>query len=437
MSKKSNPVRHHIEDTIVPHRGYIEMKKVNKFVDENAIHPDNSPVISVRSKKVIAWLYDKIVDAGDRFETLNSSSPGISAVNIPITSVYVDLGKSYRFINKEIRAEIDGTLKIKRVCKFSVGTRKVVLAVVFPEPRHISATEKEFSDILYKVYIWLCVAGELSDSACSANLKIFIVMSDLKKVLPRVSSPRILSEMNVNTAQTMSCRPTNEIHIYRREEWFKVLIHETMHALGMDFSGASDSHMTMANKRLKKTFPFANPDLRIYESYCEVWAEIINTLFCVYLSPRTSTVVDSGTNAMREIETRIRNEQTWSLFQCAKVISFYGIKYNDLYSHNTETMMDVNSRYLETNTTTFSYYVAKTILLYHIGEFLEWCAANNRNVVAFRETGTNIASFCDFITYRCRDPTMISHIQRFDGIVKGGRRHSEVMRTMRMSLNEN
>lgn len=407
---------------------------LQKFVNANDISPSELPVISSRSEKVIEWLYDKIANADVKLKNISNSSFNISMHDYIIRNVYTDLGESYRAINQNIRSKIDNLLKKKRVYTFSVGGRNVILTIVFPENRHIAVLETEFADILHKVYIWFCVAGELSNPSCSSHIRIFIIMSELKKILPENNlTVKILSETNVNTAQTMSCRPSNEIHIYRKEEWFKVFIHETMHALGIDFSEASYTYMNMVNVRLKKTFPLTKSDLRIYETYCEFWAEIFNIIFHVYLSRPISDKFDFKPT-MSEIKRCIRAEQTWSIFQCAKIMSFYDINYTDLYSDKSHIISLVNSRYNENNTSTFSYYVAKTIILYNVGEFLEWCVSNNRNVVAFRITNATALAFCDFITSRCRDPNMIKHIQRFQKIIKNTTHSSNVMRTMRMSL---
>ena len=59
-------------------------------------------------------------------------------------------------------------------------------------------------------------------------------MSPSMKLLPDTSTENL--KKNVNTAFTYTCNRNNVIHIYRQEEWFKVLIHETFHNLNMDFS---------------------------------------------------------------------------------------------------------------------------------------------------------------------------------------------------------
>ena len=67
--------------------------------------------------------------------------------------------------------------------------------------------------------------------------------------------------------------------IYRKEEWFKVLIHELFHVLGLDFSVINYDN----NKEiLRKHFNNINSDLLISEAYCELWATILNSCFLLF-----------------------------------------------------------------------------------------------------------------------------------------------------------
>ena len=72
-------------------------------------------------------------------------------------------------------------------------------------------------------------------------------MTPIKKVLP--SSPFvILSPTHANTAVTTTCTADGEICLFRKEEIFKVFIHETFHSLGLDFSSMSN---TALNSKMK------------------------------------------------------------------------------------------------------------------------------------------------------------------------------------------
>ena len=70
---------------------------------------------------------------------------------------------------------------------------------------------------------------------------VFIYSTELTKNLPN-SNIDILDQIHVNTAFTYSCiEQSNEIVIFRKEEWLKVLIHESFHNFGLDFSDMNTS----------------------------------------------------------------------------------------------------------------------------------------------------------------------------------------------------
>ena len=119
----------------------------------------------------------------------------------------------------------------------------------------------------------------LSSAKCSKNLELYLYLTPFKKELPD-NQMTILDAKHVNTAFTSGCRENTQIVLYRSEEWFKVFIHETFHNFGLDFS---DMNLSSVNKRIKDIFNM-NIEYNLYESYCETWARIINTMFFTYFS---------------------------------------------------------------------------------------------------------------------------------------------------------
>ena len=76
-------------------------------------------------------------------------------------------------------------------------------------------------------------------------------MTPFKKKLPE-NDYEILSPTHCNSAVTTSCIRNGEICIYRKEEFLKVLIHESFHIFGLDFSGLPISRL---KKNILKIFP--------------------------------------------------------------------------------------------------------------------------------------------------------------------------------------
>ena len=195
-----------------------------------------------------------------------------------------------------------------------------------------------------------------------------------------------IDTINANTALTTSCKPTSIIMLYRIEEWFKVFIHETFHSLGLDFS---EMDIRESNQQIAQLFHGCNRglDVRVYETYCEMWAVILHTLFLAYFStnsglhtyrervrqstPTRKRSADRYSRILSKFERMIRYERAYTMFQAAKVLHHYGIEYRDLCENRGN-----NVRYTEP-TPVFSYYIVKSVLFFHINDFLDWCYTHN------------------------------------------------------------
>ena len=93
------------------------------------------------------------------------------------------------------------------------------------------------------IIMWLYILNEYGSKKCSTTFTIFLYLTSLEKKLP-TSNIDILDQINVNTAFTSTCPSDSEIVIFRKEEWFKVFIHETFHSFGLDFSDMNNADAT-------------------------------------------------------------------------------------------------------------------------------------------------------------------------------------------------
>jgi hypothetical protein len=91
-----------------------------------------------------------------------------------------------------------------------------------------------------------------------------ILLSSAKKTYPE---DRVFGQPHVNTGFWSAGR----IVVYRKEEWFKVFIHECFHHLHYE-KVLFDASLT---KRILTLFK-VDSEVNLYESYCEVWARTLN-----------------------------------------------------------------------------------------------------------------------------------------------------------------
>jgi hypothetical protein len=109
-------------------------------------------------------------------------------------------------------------------------------------------------------------------------------------------------------------------------------------------------------------------DPRVYESYCEMWAEITVHWIQPLLDANRSIDFESALDYLtRELE----KERAYSLYQMTKILDRMGLDYADLFSHDETAIQLRNTRYRE-KTSVFSYYILKSILMFYVDDFIGW-----------------------------------------------------------------
>lgn len=268
---------------------------------------------------------------------------------------------------------------------------------------------------------------------------IHIYLTPFKKVLP-VNNSLVLSPENVNTAFTMSCAPDGEIIIFREEEWFKVFIHETFHAYGLDF-GLKESKSLFTV--LKKTFPIKS-DFNVNEAYAETWARIINCALYSFFSLNNKN--RSKEKFLLYTDFCLQLERIFAIYQMNKILNFMGLKYKDLYDVNERSSYLRRQLYKE-NTHVFGYYILTAIFLNGYRQFITWCGANNavigaNNAVigannAFMKFNCEEKSFQkigEYITSTFQDKELSKIIEIVQKLKLNNNKHKELLYTTRMTV---
>ena len=278
--------------------------------------------------------------------------------------------------------------------------------ILFPKRQSFNVLENEAKEIVDQACFWLRIGTKYAPMNCSKYVDVFFYMTDEKKVLPHYKHDYV-DMLHVNTAFTTSCTTNTQITLFRKEEWFKVFIHESFHNLGLDFSQYFQPNATV-NSEILKIFPI-NSDIRLYESYCEMWAEIMNVIIInVFAHSRTNSK-----NMIVRIEHDMQCEQMYSYFQMAKLMDHFGINYQDLFDMNPKSV-EKRKQYRE-KTAVFSYFVAKSILMYNINGFLEWCFVNNQGSFGFKNPDTNVLKYArELVISKHRDPKYLKIIENIE-----------------------
>jgi hypothetical protein len=268
-------------------------------------------------------------------------------------------GSKYEQISENIRSIIERQSFFNKVFEFSFGNPPTSVIKIhlhyFLSSQDASIRELDIEKVniflqkcMQKIYIWFYIANKYKLNICSKNLNIYLYLIDLPKILHSQTSvnegkkinndiggsykgyqkkvgedsKHLLDINSVNTGFTYSCLPNdtpNEIYIYREEEWFKVLIHETFHSFGMEFSNRENLE-NYANRRISELFHLSlisreniyGSGYNIFESYTEITAELMNMLIYDFLYKSN-------------LEKIVEIEQKFSCFQCAKILEYLHI----------------------------------------------------------------------------------------------------------------
>jgi len=373
------------------------------FIKNNFINHDENE----NNKKLVLilhTLYNDIYNSYKKlliFKKTNIYEPLVKKIN------NINQISKPKFFNNDsfpdvIRKHIDKHSTYEITYIFSLMNRNIKVHFI------IENNKSELKIDLYNKYlewiiIWLFILNDYSSKLCSKNLVIYFYFTSLKKSFPN-NNIDILDQHNVNTAFTSSCSLDSEIIIFRKEEWFKVFIHETFHSFGLDFS---DMNNVECHSKILSIFKVKS-DVNLYESYTEYWAEIMNCLFCSFFLLKDKDK-ENFNEFFKTSEYLINLEKTHSFFQLVKVLKFMGLTYQDLYSNKKESIVLRNNLYKE-KTNVLAYYVIKMILLNHYPEFLSWCSKHNISLLAFKKTIKNQMDFCSFIEKFYKSNSMLNGI---------------------------
>ncbi len=352
-----------------------------------------------------------------------------------------------------------------------------------------------FKNSILKIYLWLKILAKYADVKCGTKLTCFIYLTPFKRNLPNFTSTPNNSNSNdsksannyelyeddecdhntalkpehVNGGVSDVCQKDGQIIVYRKEEWFKVLIHETMHNYGLDFSTLD---IATANKKLQNIFSIQK-NIKIYESYCEIWARIMNVVFECYFDMNTNKKFSSRNTRKNYIErikhdspddhddrdfndspdssksllaknkhnaflTRfydsIQHESIFSLFQCIKILNYMGLDYDVISNCSDANYITVKKLYKE-ETNVFAYYIIVAILLANFNNFILWCIDNNTNLLNFKKDEKNIDNFISFISKNYKNNAVLKLIVAVENKLEKQTQHDNILlTTMRMTI---
>ena len=173
-----------------------------------------------------------------------------------------------------IKEHINKTTTFSLSYSFSLFNRDITIYFIV-EDNTTRIQNELYNEYVEKILVWLYIVNIYSSKQCCKKIDLFLYLTILKKELPK-NNVDVIDQIHVNTGFTYTCPNDSEIVIFRKEEWFKVLIHETFHNFALDFSSMN---CDIATKTILNIFKVKS-NVNLYEAYTEFWAEIWNICFC-------------------------------------------------------------------------------------------------------------------------------------------------------------
>lgn len=396
----------------------------------------------------IFTLYDNISDGlHDMEDKLNNNEINFEPQIIKIdkkSNIPSDDITHSNYVPTEIKNFLKKNCKYDLQFNFVISNRKIIIHFVLFDENKNGLTIEEYKNYAMRVYIWLYMTNIYSSSKCVKTLNIYFYLTEFKRILPK-DNITVLDIDQVNGGFSTVCEKDSILVVYRKEEWFKVFIHETMHNFSLDFAVVDIKEPI---KELKKVFCIPS-DIRMYETYCEFWARIIFIMFKCYFSNNGKYTIQndvqrslnktkkSGSKKITKsskMEISIKNklyekqkcikcfykilneEILFSAYQTVKILNYMGLDYEIVTSNNDKSCTTTNMLYKE-NTNVFAYYILTYILISNFNNFIMWCKKNNKNVIQFTHTKENVLHLVSFFKEYYQNKTIINTIQYSEKLI--------------------
>ena len=379
------------------------------------------------TSNILLQLYDDILKANQYLLERKKTEPTYQLIEKQLkdpSEISKPKKMKYIWVPPEVIQHIESHCSIELSYSFSLFDRKIKLFFI-EESTIKHGSHQKYIDL---IIMWLFILHLHSSKQCAKTLVIYFYFTSLEKKLP-YSNKETLNENHVNTAFTFSCHTDGEIVLFRKEEWFKVFIHESFHTFGLDFSNMDNEQ---CSRYIKKMFKVIS-DVNAFEAYTEFWAETWNACFCSFLhmnDPRKKK------EFLFLAENYINLERKYSYFQLVKTLSFMGLTYKSLYS-NDKDQSSLREKLYKEKTSVLAYYVIKTVLMSNYEVFLEWCLMNNTSLFLFKKTQKQLMEFCIFVKNHYKNIRMTKDINNVEYYFHENKQNQTFLfKNLRMSVCE-
>lgn len=321
-------------------------------------------------KEIAQSLYDRLTTARQAVYEGSALAPESFEIHGPMRPDPVET-PLFETIPEPIRKSLMTDAVSSARYNWVIHGRPVEFTLVFYGGSNDSASATWVRKVLL-VQTWLRMAMDICSDQCANTLRIIVYLHPEQRELP-ASPVDTLSPVHINGGVATACSSAGEICVYREQEWMKVLIHETFHALGLDTAGHVDAS---SKAEMEQLFPIPGLDLRLSETYTEVWARIINAALVCLLHPQGV----GPNNFVTMLEFVLGIERIFALYQAQKLLGHMGLSFSGLYAVDEGSRAARRLLYRE-NTHVFAYYILPAIVYHDLARFLSTAHSKNIGLV--------------------------------------------------------
>ena len=227
------------------------------------------------------------------------------------------------------------------------------------------------------------------------DMTLVVFYCNQKKYMP---DEKLITSENINSGCTIS---GEYVYVWRKEEFYKVLIHELVHYFSIDYHGHDPDVLEHC---LHNLFDIEGDDV-VNEAYTEIFAVTINSV-------------------MRSVDynipfsTIINYENTFTHFQIAKIINLFGGQsYDDLYNIT-----------IKQNTSLVSYIIVKGMLLNNYESIIDNLDISSRQYIDYKNIYTQL------MNKKSLNDQLINHFLNILKNKSNSENSDFVVKTLRMTV---
>jgi hypothetical protein len=228
--------------------------------------------------------------------------------------------------------------------------------------------------MLQRIIYAIGITVNLSEPPKTIDMVIYL--TPFKKKIDGMTRREAFLPDEINSGSTL-CSPQPHIIISREEEFFKVVIHELIHAMNYDVKSDVDVISQIIKDITNIDLPFNH-----YEAYTEFWANMLNAYFMANIM-----TVDTPSYTFNLFIELVNYERLWALFQCSKVLYLTDcqiephLKYKDLCKLNL-------------NTNVYAYFILRSFMMFNINTFMSDMMHKNKNII---DLNNNIQYYNEYV----------------------------------------